>query len=834
MIQRDAADGAPGAAVSTAATSTPTEHIELEIGGMTCAACAQRIERRLNKLEGVTASVNYATEKASVHRITAATAGTSNTRDASYAEAADTSESPESPEATDTPDAPDDAGSTGAADREALIAELIAAVEKTGYSAQESTPPQEESNGASTADRDLTGLRRRLLVAAGFTLPVVVLAMVPVLQFPWWNWVSLALSLPVVLWAGWPFHRAAALNARSGAATMDTLISLGTLAALLWSGYAMVFGQAGDPQLRHEFVFFAEPPWLSETAHAAGAGNIYFEVATAVTVFLLLGRYFEKRSKSRAGQALRSLLNLGAKQVAVLRDGDEVLIPVRELAVGDEFLVRPGEKIATDGTVLSGASAVDMSMLTGESVPVEVAAGDLVTGATMNTSGRLRIRATRIGADTQLAQMARLVEQAQSGKAEVQRLADRISGIFVPVVLAIALLTLLTWLLIGPSAEFAFTAAVAVLIIACPCALGLATPTALLVGTGRGAQLGILIRGPEVLEASRGVDTVVLDKTGTVTTGAMQLAAMHSARSWDESEDDDAELLRLAGALEAASAHPIARAVTNAARESLGSTSGTLPEVIDFQSHQGYGVSGEVLGRDVLVGRRELLRQRRIEIPAEVEPMLATSESQGSTPVLVAVDGRFAGVLIVSDTVKETSADAAARLAAMGLRTVLLTGDSAGAARRVAAEVGIEEVIAEALPQDKVAAVAKLQEQGRSVVMVGDGVNDAAALAQADLGIAMGTGTDVAIDAAGITLMRGDLRSVVDAIALSRRTLRVIRSNLFWAFGYNVAAIPLAALGLLNPMLAGAAMVLSSLSVLGNSLRLRGFSGSGTVQRARV
>nr|WP_218221446.1 heavy metal translocating P-type ATPase [Nesterenkonia sp. Act20] len=772
---------------------------------MTCAACAQRIERRLNKLEGVTASVNYATEKAAVHRTPAETTGT-----------------------TDAASSAATTATTRAAGREALIAELIAAVEKTGYSAQVPAPPHDEAGNASTADRDLTGLRRRLLVAAGFTLPVVALAMIPALQFPGWNWVSLVLSLPVVLWAGWPFHRAAALNARSGAATMDTLISLGTLAALLWSGYAMVFGQAGDPQLRHEFVLFAQPPWLSETAHAAGAENIYFEVATAVTVFLLLGRYFEKRSKSRAGQALRSLLNLGAKQVAVLREGGEVLIPVRELAAGDEFVVRPGEKIATDGTVLSGASAVDMSMLTGESVPVEVAAGDRVTGATTNTSGRLRIRATRIGADTQLAQMARLVEQAQSGKAEVQRLADRISGIFVPIVLVIALLTLLTWLLIGPSAEFAFTAAVAVLIIACPCALGLATPTALLVGTGRGAQLGILIRGPEVLEASRGVDTVVLDKTGTVTTGAMQLAAMHSARSWDESDDDDAELLRLAGSLEAASAHPIARAVTNAARESLGSTSGTLPEVIEFQSHQGYGVSGEVLGRNVVVGRRELLRQRGVEIPAEVEPMLATSESHGSTPVLVAVDGRFAGVLIVSDAVKQTSAEAVSRLGAMGLRTVLLTGDNAGAARRVAAEVGIDEVIAEALPQDKVAAVAGLQEQGRSVVMVGDGVNDAAALAQADLGIAMGTGTDVAIDAAGITLMRGDLRAVSDAIALSRRTLRVIRSNLFWAFGYNVAAIPLAALGLLNPMLAGAAMVLSSFSVLGNSLRLRGFNGSGT------
>lgn len=611
---------------------------------------------------------------------------------------------------------------------------------------------------------------------------------------------------------------------------MDTLISLGTLAALLWSLYAMIFGAAGDPRLRHEFVFFAEPPWASGAAHQMGAATIYFEVAAAVTVFLLLGRYFEKRSKSRAGQALRSLLNMGAKEVAVLRDGAEVLIPVRQLTVGDEFIVRPGEKIATDGTVVTGASAVDMSMLTGESVPVEVAEGDSVTGATVNSSGRLIIRATRVGADTQLAQMARLVEEAQSGKAHVQRLADRISAIFVPIVLVISLLTLLLWLVLGPSAEFAFTAAVAVLIIACPCALGLATPTALLVGTGRGAQLGILIRGPEVLEASRGIDTVVLDKTGTVTTGAMELAAMHSARAWSlrndqNATDDDAELLRLAGALESASEHPIARAVTNAARETLGSTSGKLPQASDFTNHQGYGVSGVVSGHTVMVGRSKLLRQQGIDLPDEVAGLLAQAESQGSTPVLVAVDGDFAGVLIVSDAVKDTSAEAVARFAAMGLSTVLLTGDNAGAAHRVAAEVGIEEVIAEALPQDKVAAIVRLQEQGRTVAMVGDGVNDAAALAQADLGIAMGTGTDVAMNAAGITVMRGDLRSVADSLALSRRTLRVIRSNLFWAFGYNVAAIPLAALGLLNPMLAGAAMVFSSLSVVGNSLRLRGFKG---------
>nr|WP_192596542.1 heavy metal translocating P-type ATPase [Nesterenkonia lutea] len=792
---------------------------------MTCAACAQRVERRLNKLEGVTASVNYATEKATVHAGAGANAGTGAGAGAS-------------PSTGTGPITGTGAGGATRLDRDATVAELIAAVEKSGYSAQEPAPPSEDSSGAGAGERELARLRRRLLVSAALAVPVALLAMVPALQFPWWNWVSLALSLPVVLWAGWPFHRAAALNARAGSATMDTLISLGTLAALLWSVYAMVFGQAGDPQLRHEFVFFAEPPWLSDAAHAGGAANIYFEVATAVTVFLLLGRYFEKRSKSRAGQALRSLLNMGAKEVAVLREGAEVRIPVSELTVGDEFIVRPGEKIATDGTVTAGASAVDMSMLTGESVPVDVAEGDSVTGATVNTSGRLRVRATRVGSETQLAQMAALVEQAQSGKAQVQRLADRVSGIFVPIVLGIALITLGVWLLVGPSAEFAFTASVAVLIIACPCALGLATPTALLVGTGRGAQLGILIRGPEVLETARGIDTVVLDKTGTVTTGAMELVAMHSARTWGDAgvgagagagagaeAGGDVELLRLAGALESASEHPIGRAVTNAARESLGSTSGALPEVQDFQSHQGFGISGTVAGREALVGRRELLRQRGIAVPGEVEEMLAEAESRGATPVLVAQEGVFAGVLIISDAVKDTSAEAVARFAAMGLSTVLLTGDNAGAARRVAAEVGIEEFIAEALPQDKVAAVARLQEQGRKVAMVGDGVNDAAALAQADLGIAMGTGTDAAIDAAGITVLRGDLRSVADSIALSRRTLRVIRSNLFWAFGYNTAAIPLAALGLLNPMLAGAAMVFSSLSVVGNSLRLRGFKG---------
>ncbi len=763
------------------ASEAEPQQTELEIGGMTCASCAHRVEKTLNTLDGVTASVNYATEKAWV---------------------------------------------TGGAPLE----ELIAAVEKTGYTAQLPAPPEEETPGGSAAEQGLRLLRLRLVIAAVLSLPVVLLAMLPALQFPYWAWVSLALSVPVVLWAGWPFHRAAALNARHGAATMDTLISLGTLAALIWSLYAMLFGHAGDPHLRHEFVLFAEPYWVS--GHSMGSANVYFEVATAVTAFLLLGRYFEKRSKARAGEALRSLLTMGAKEVSVLRDGvsggrEEVRIPIKDLAVDDEFVVRPGEKIATDGVVVSGASAVDMSMLTGESVPVEVAEGDRVVGATVNESGRLTVRATGVGSQTQLAQMARMVEEAQSGKAEVQRLADRISGIFVPIVLIIAAVTLGAWLLFGAPAEAAFTAAVAVLIIACPCALGLATPTALLVGTGRGAQLGILIKGPEVLESSRGIDTVVLDKTGTVTTGAMQVTALHSVGQAGSADGyDDVTVLRLSGALESSSEHPVARAITNAARESLGSKAGTLSSPEDFRNHQGYGVSGVVRGREVLVGRRKFLAGQGIEVPPEVGGLLSYAESQGSTPVLVGIDGRFAGVVIVADTVKDSAAGAVAQLKELGMEPLLLTGDNDGAARRVASAVGVDEVIAEALPGDKVEVIRGLQAQGKTVAMVGDGVNDAAALAQADLGIAMGTGTDVAIDAADITVIRGDLRSVADAVRLSRRTLRTIRENLFWAFLYNTAAIPLAAAGLLNPMLAGLAMVLSSLSVVANSLRLRGFKGA--------
>jgi P-type Cu+ transporter len=750
--------------------------IELAIGGMTCAACAQRVEKKLNKLDGVTASVNYATEKAWV-------------------------------------------SAENFADREEFVDRLISTVQKTGYSA-EVPSDAEDDDGNNLGSRDLRALRTRLIIAGILTVPVVLWAMVPATQFDYWTWVSLVLSVPVVLWAGWPFHRAAALNARHGTATMDTLISLGTLAALGWSLYALFFGHAGDPSMRHTFTLFDEPYWMS--GHSMGSANVYFEVATAVTTFLLLGRYFEKRSKASAGEALRSLANLGAKDVALLKGEREVRIPIKELSVGDEFIVRPGEKIATDAVVVSGASAVDMSMLTGESVPVEVAEGDSVVGATINASGQLVLRATRIGADTQLAQMAKLVEEAQSGKAEVQRLADRISGIFVPVVLLVTLITLGAWLFLGAPAEAAFTAAVAVLIIACPCALGLATPTALLVGTGRGAQQGILIKGPEVLEASTGIGTVVLDKTGTVTTGAMQLTSLLSARQWG-GEYEDTDLLRLAGSLESASEHPVAHAITNAARESLGSRSGSLPRPQNFRSHAGTGVSGEVEGHHVIIGRRRLMGASGIQLPSEVSDLVTEAETHGSTAVLVAIDGEFSGILTVSDTVKETSAEAVAELMRLGMEPLLLTGDNEGAARRVAEEVGISNVVSEALPEDKVATIKGLQSQGKTVAMIGDGVNDAAALAQADLGIAMGTGTDVAIAAADITVIRGDLRSAADAVRLSRRTLRTIRENLFWAFLYNTAAIPLAAAGLLNPMLAGAAMVLSSLSVVANSLRLRRF-----------
>lgn len=747
---------------TTAATPIPVSSVELEIGGMTCASCAMRIEKKLNKLDGVAATVNYATEKAKVSV----------------------------PEGYDP-------------------ALLIAEVEKTGYSAALPTPARQDSrrdDGKDDADPELDTLRHRLIGSIILTVPVIAMAMIPALQFTYWQWASLALAAPVIVWGAWPFHKAAWINLRHGAVTMDTLISMGTSAAFLWSLYALFLGTAGTPGMTHGFEFALAP--------SDGAANIYLEVGAGVTMFILAGRYFEKRSKRQAGAALRALLELGAKEVAVLRGGVETRIPVEDLTVGDEFIVRPGEKIATDGVVVSGASAVDASMLTGESVPVEVSAGDAVAGATVNAGGRLVVRATRVGSDTQLAQMARMVEDAQTGKAEVQRLADRISGIFVPIVIVIAAITLGGWLGAGYPVAAAFTAAVAVLVIACPCALGLATPTALLVGTGRGAQLGILIKGPEILESTRKVDTIVLDKTGTVTSGKMTLVDVIVEQGTVREE-----LLRIAGALEDASEHPIAQAIAKAATQELGG----LPEVESFANIEGKGVQGIVEGRAALVGRESLLSDWSQHLSVEVGRAKAAAEADGKTVVAVGWDGAARGVLIVADTVKPTSAEAIAQMKALGLTPVLLTGDNSAVAQRIAAEVGIDEVIAEVLPQEKVAVVTRLQSEGKVVAMVGDGVNDAPALAQADLGLAMGTGTDVAIEASDITLVRGDLRSAVDAIRLSRRTLGTIKSNLFWAFAYNVAAIPIAALGLLNPMLAGAAMALSSVFVVGNSLRLRGF-----------
>ncbi|WP_326590516.1 heavy metal translocating P-type ATPase [Streptomyces sp. NBC_01294] len=746
----------------------PITAVELSIGGMTCASCAARIEKKLNRMDGVEATVNYATEKAHV----------------SYS-------------------------------GDVRIADLIATVVKTGYTAEEPPPPAPEpveEARAEAPDPALAALRQRLLVSVALALPVVLFAMVPALQFDNWQWLSLTLAAPVVVWGGLPFHKAAWTNARHGAATMDTLVSVGTLAAFAWSLWALFFGHAGMPGMRHGFALFTVQG--GSVSRTDGSSALYLEVAAGVVSFILLGRYLEARSKRKAGAALKALLELGAKDVVVLRAGREVRIPVSALAVGDRFVVRPGEKIATDGTVVEGSSAVDASMLTGESVPVEVSVGDSVTGATVNASGRLVVEATRIGSDTQLARMARLVEDAQNGKAEVQRLADRISGIFVPVVLVLALGTWVGWLLITDDATAAFTAAVAVLIIACPCALGLATPTALMVGTGRGAQLGILIKGPEVLESTRRVDTVVLDKTGTVTTGRMSLAGVVTAEGVEERE-----LLRLAGSLEHASEHPIARAVATAAADRAGA----LPVPEGFVNVAGLGVQGVVDGHAVLVGREQLLADWSITLPAGLAGAKAAAEAAGSTAVLVAWDGAARGVLIVADAVKETSAEAVARLRALGLTPVLLTGDNRAVAETVAREVGIDEVIAEVLPQDKVDVVRRLQAQGRTVAMVGDGVNDAAALAQADLGLAMGTGTDAAIEAGDLTLVRGDLRVAADAIRLSRRTLATIKGNLFWAFGYNVAALPLAAAGLLNPMIAGAAMAFSSVFVVTNSLRLRSF-----------
>jgi Cu+-exporting ATPase len=743
---------------STTHEVTSTNEVELSIGGMTCASCASRIERKLNKVDGVSATVNYATEKARV----SFPAGLSTE-------------------------------------------EIVKVVEAAGYTAEPPTPPQSDEDGIEPVD-PTRPLRNRLITAAVLSVPVIVLSMVPALQFTYWQWLSLALAGPVVVWAAWPFHKAAWVNLRHGATTMDTLISLGVGAAFLWSLYALFFGTAGVPGLQHGFELTIE--------RMAGDGNIYLEVAVGVTTFILAGRYFEARAKRRAGSALRALLDLGAKEVAVLRNGREQRIPVEQLAVGDEFVVRPGEKIATDGVVIEGSSAVDASMLTGESVPVEVQKGDAVVGATVNAGGRLVVRATRIGSDTQLAQMAKLVEAAQNGKAAAQRLADRISAVFVPIVIALAVGTLGFWAGADTGWTAAFTAAVAVLIIACPCALGLATPTALLVGTGRGAQLGILIKGPEVLESTRRVDTIVLDKTGTVTEGRMSLVDIHAAEGVDEQD-----VLRLAGALENASDHPIAKAISAAAVERTGD----LARVEDFKSTEGLGVQGVVEDKAVVVGRAKLMTDWSVHLADDLQHAKGIAEQKGHTAVIVAWDGQARAVLSVADTVKPTSAEAVRELRALGLRPVLLTGDNDAAAKAVAAEVGIDEVIAEVLPQEKVDVVKRLQDEGRVVAMVGDGVNDAAALAQANLGLAMGTGTDVAIEASDLTLVRGDLRAAVDAIRLSRRTLGTIKGNLFWAFAYNVAALPLAALGLLNPMIAAAAMAFSSVFVVSNSLRLRGF-----------
>ncbi|NYG58659.1 Cu+-exporting ATPase [Nocardioides daedukensis] len=744
--------------------------VELAIGGMTCASCANRIERKLNKIDGVVATVNYATEKAKV----------------TFEPGIETTA-------------------------------LVDAVEKAGYTAALPTPKGSPGAGDpdTTADEEapVRALRNRVIISAVLSIPVIAMAMVPALQFTNWQWLSLTLASPVIVWAGFGFHQATWKNLKQGTATMDTLVSMGTVAAFLWSLYALFLGTAGEPGMKHPFELT-----ISRTD---GTGNIYLEVAAGVITFILLGRYFEAKAKRTSGAALRALLELGAKEVSVLREGREVRISVDELAVGDHFVVRPGEKVATDGRVVDGTSAIDASMVTGESVPVEVAPGDDLVGATLNAGGRLVVEATRVGADTQLAQMAKLVEDAQTGKAQAQRLADRISGIFVPIVIVLAFATFGFWAGAGDSVAAAFTAAVAVLIVACPCALGLATPTALMVGTGRGAQMGILIKGPEVLETTRRIDTIVLDKTGTVTTGQMTLLDVIAA----DGEDPD-QVLRLAGALEDASEHPIAQAIAKGATDRVGD----LPDVADFANVVGLGVQGVVnvgeTSHAVLVGRPRLLAQWSQHLPVELETAMDDAARKGRTAVAVGWDGRARGVLVVADAIKPTSAEAIAQLKGLGLTPILLTGDNRTVAATVAAEVGIAptDVIAEVMPSDKVDEIKRLQEQGKRVAMVGDGVNDAAALAQADLGLSMGTGTDVAIEASDLTLVRGDLRAAVDAIRLSRRTLSTIKGNLFWAFAYNVALIPVAATGLLNPMLAGAAMAFSSVFVVTNSLRLRSFS----------
>ncbi|WP_167455388.1 heavy metal translocating P-type ATPase [Amycolatopsis kentuckyensis] len=727
--------------------------VELLIGGMTCGSCAARIERKLNRLDGVRAGVNYATAKALVHVPPAMT-----------------------------------------------VDDIVLAVQASGYTA---TLPE-----AAAARATPDALRLRLRLSAVLAIPVLVPAMVPPLQFPGWQWLSLVLATPVVTWGAWPLHRAALANLRHRTATMDTLVSIGVTAAYLWSLYALVFGGAGVIGMQHAFEL---------TLSASQGDGIYLEVATGVTLFILAGRFFEARSRRRAGAALRALLDLGAKDVAVLVDGREERVPIERLRAGDLFVVRPGEKVATDGVVVDGASAVDLSLVTGEAVPVEVAPGAEVVGATVNLSGRLVVRAVRVGAETRLARIAAMVERAQNGKAQVQRLADRVSAVFVPIVLVLSLATLGCWLIAGAAAGPAFTAAVAVLIIACPCALGLATPTALLVGTGRGAQLGVLVKGPEMLESTRRVDTVVLDKTGTITTGKMTLTAVRTA---DGVPADVA--LQLAAALESASEHPIALAVTEAARRRLG----RVGQVAEFRTIAGFGVLGRVGRHRVVVGKPELLHRFSIGIPPALAREKAKAEQAGNTAVVLAWDGYAHAVLVVADTVKPTSARAVFELRRLGLNPVLLTGDNEAVARAIAVEAGITDVIAGVSPEQKVAVLEDLKERGHVVAMIGDGVNDAAALAAADLGLAIGTGTDAAIEAADLTLVRGDLLAAVDAIRLSRRTLGTIKANLFWALAYNVAALPLAAAGLLNPMIAGAAMALSSCLVVSNSLRLTRFRGT--------